>query len=812
MTQWCRHKTFTSINGKRAIRIYAVPETIVAGPVATPARQLEGLDSVLETSMVALVNLYQQSVGGYIDAEARAIIATEESLRENRAWKWMFAARGLNEGETSEIRQPFEVSDDGTRKRARKSLNAPVKVQPDLSLPGSSKYLLFEQVPVENEADALYDIPSTATVESNTYFIAPWKEELNDRTLVSDLINPNPIGFLNNPKGDGKRGRLFEEVNYNPTPSECGIAPNQVFKGWQQQLIELTRGSVQTATELAAEQLGGRPFAEVLKQFTGDAAAMGVGPYSAFNGNIDHYSDPKFRRVCTYKLVAGTPMHATPITDGTWSDVRRDEVMAKVHKLADQQRGPFTVPPPNVLGGASAYDGLGAPTSSWFTSARFKAYMTGINRKRKALGGETADYDYDGTDGYVTDNIPKYEETAVSYPYDTRMEDLVSTLKLMVMFLVGPATETWYVAPTKLAHMKEEHLYNLNSKVEFVGDMPADPHFNKTVWQYHTHTEDWASLFELGYPVPYNPGESPETKMLFLRDQIRMVPRSKLPMPGWLQVTTPPTLYSGDNVYSTRMGCGFSEHVAHNIHAASDSLTRAFCDTSTMFDLQDDTVQLFASEVAAEFQCNFSKKSRDQKEFVLVPASRGIAACGEINISSSLWMIGTAPTLAATAARMTLQYVNGQIQVTDPCEKKTGNLGLGFRRVGKGTFKQKLDDHIRWYGKLYEYKTMPGHAHSRVNDNDGILSTAGPELVHSLYNLIDTGTQNGATSIGLELATRGALGEIAEGVGTAVRNSAVEYLGGVLISFIYANWVHYIRVGSNGNILGNVNAPPLQIQ
>ena len=173
MSEWCRDIQFArGDNDTLSIHIYALP-VYAANELESKQRQLEVLDKVLESSMVALVNLYQQSVGGYIDAEARSIIASEERKRENRLWKWMFATREKNESEITDVRDaPASEGDD--RKRRKISM-ATTKVRPALSLTGSSKYLLFEQVPVTSESDRLYDQPSEATLNSNAYFIAPWK-------------------------------------------------------------------------------------------------------------------------------------------------------------------------------------------------------------------------------------------------------------------------------------------------------------------------------------------------------------------------------------------------------------------------------------------------------------------------------------------------------------------------------------------------------------------------------------------------------------------------------------------------------------
>ena len=763
MTQWCRdEKFYTDLDGRLSIRIYALPAYAVTGPNASAERQLEALDNIINSSMVSLVNLYQQSVGGYIDAEARTIIANEETLRDNRAWKWMFAARGLNEGETGEVRRVPEVAEDGTRKRTRKSLNAPTKMQPNLSLPGSSKYLLFEQVPVTSERDAIYDVPSEETLNTNAYFIAPWRLEQKERTTYGLIDNVLPGAT---PKGQGRQGVDFSTVNYHPTPAECGVAPLQSLKSWTQTGVDLGRKLGRGISSNVIDQVtestpSGKIKASILK-----TAAHLID--DALPRSFGFVSDPPFRRVCTYKLVAGTPMHATPLTDGTWSDVRREEVMANVQKLADEQRGPFTAPPPNVLGTASAYDGLGAPTSSWYTTARFKAYMNGVNRKRKALGTEVDDYNYDGTDGYVTADIPKYEETAVSYPYEERMEDLLGALDLMVMFLVGPATDTWYIAPTKLAHLKPNIMENLNHNTrlrrkEHGHDMTSSftrahtehaveaPVFNSDAgqWVYYKEDEDWSSLFDFPYNAPFNPGQSPREKMLFLKEQVRMVPRCKLPHPGWLHVRTPYTLYNNLRTpqSSYKIGCGFSEHITYNINAASESLTRGFSDPSTMFDAHDANMTKFAKETTLDFRANFEQKNRHKREFVLVPAAKGIAACGEVSVSKDVWMIGTAPTLAATAARMTLQYVNSSPQTGDTLSQRPTSAATAARSqrptsaataarmtlqyvssspqtgdtllrvsqtLGKGDYSQRHNDHVMWYGGPYnfagQYKSAEGN-------------------------------------------------------------------------------------------------------
>jgi len=129
---------------------------------------------------------------------------------------------------------------------------------------------------------------------------------------------------------------------------------------------------------------------------TGSSGALKVSynadlttPYQFGNGFVDDYTastqnhgtdmTPRYKRLCSYQLVAGTPLTAMGRSAVPGFPARMREETYKAVS-APITHGAFNPLQSRAIGCEGVYDGIGTPGSSWFARARFKAFMHTVNK------------------------------------------------------------------------------------------------------------------------------------------------------------------------------------------------------------------------------------------------------------------------------------------------------------------------------------------------------------------------------------------------------------------------------------------------
>ncbi|MBG90178.1 MAG: hypothetical protein CMO80_25215 [Verrucomicrobiales bacterium] len=191
------------------------------------------------------------------------------------------------------------------------------------------------------------------------------------------------------------------------------------------------------------------------------------------------------KRICGYELVAGTPVQVSWPTNAStarvpeypgWNDDTLLEIKNEFLEPGTIESGDSRKRKLEQESASVAYDGVGRIQSAWFTKARFKAYMQGVDRKRKAGNPTVTDFDYTGTDQYANvDPIPIYEETACSYPKEERTSEQCDVIRLAALCISGESKSVKFWEPDPLAGMDLNDRYKLlNGGLEIDDDALAE--------------------------------------------------------------------------------------------------------------------------------------------------------------------------------------------------------------------------------------------------------------------------------------------------------------------------------------------------
>lgn len=640
MNGWFRDKeTYECYDGSRSITIYKLDGKYDKNP-HSPARRQEVLDEMVSTAMVSLVHLYRNSVGGLIDAEARRLLNEEFEDLEDKRWKWMFARSDQISGDTAGA---ISFSDTGALARGTPATGVSTSLTAARTgLAGSSRYLLFEQVPVNDG-------------ETSTKLIPSYRQEKSKYAChiyaYSDLRDFNAEGGRAPPMSSDPRSNI----------SIPGI---------------------DTSINLSA---------------IGDSAPLSYDPFhridfgvtqTGINDSIITGSSRK----CMYQLVAGTPLNGLLERTGDEGFKERETRINAIKSVSEPipGDGPFNAKRSRKLGSAGVYDGLGRPSSAWFSRARFKAFMESVNKKRRVDPAEP-EYDLRDVNGYIADTLNRREEIAVMYPREERVRDACEIVNLAASCIVGEATDDWFVETDPLNGMSfENRLRLVLPPRKLVGTERDNAKEKASAYYCHCYVsdaDDFAHLFPKRNPPP-NPGHNAEARHAHLaRLATAGIRRSKRAAPNLVpqrpferRVYTRTedensgicvlghALYEGSDVPAVvqpkqavdYVGCGFSESVVEPLCRggveAADGLVDAVSDFVTMF---KDTESEFADHASKEFKENAF--STEESEFVLVPADPESLPCGEICIDDNeYWMVGSTPTALSCAAKLAMTYVTSK--------------------------------------------------------------------------------------------------------------------------------------------------------
>lgn len=401
------------------------------------------------------------------------------------------------------------------------------------------------------------------------------------------------------------------------------------------------------------------------------AAVLGMAPVS-------------YKRVCHYKLVAGTPINPPTQQSGPVfsSQIRTDAYTSVSAPIAADVFNPY---PTRMLGCAGVYDGVGRPGSAWFARARFKAFMETVNKKRRIDVAE-AEYDMSDVNGYIADDLNRRETIAMAYaPHELR-NDAEEVVMLAATALVGEATLDWYVERDPLADMTFADRMRLVLPPLKIGKTERSTDFI-----CHTYTDDaetWSKLFP-GVTPPPNPGHDAKTRHVhYARLAVRAPRRSKIPQDGFIpQRPFERRVYIRDNARVTAsniheverrgvvlpaadkkyVGCGFSEAVvepmATGMAHAVDGLTMGITDISKMF--RNPELD-FATSVKDTFGAYATDWYTQNNMFTLVPADPSAVSLEHVHVDSSLFVVGTTPAAFACASKMALAYIDANMGVCVP--------------------------------------------------------------------------------------------------------------------------------------------------
>jgi len=639
MNGWFRDKaTYQCYDGSYSVTIYKLDGEYDRAP-HSPARRQEVLDDMVSTAMVSLVHLYRNSVGGLVDSEARRLLSDEFEALEDKRWKWMFARSDEVAGDTAgavafseTAAMPRGTVADG----ASASLTA---AKPGLS--GSSRYLLFEQVPVDNEETSRKVIPSYRQNKSK-YACHIY--------AYSDLRNYNAGGAAPAMESNRSIGVPFANTTFN---------------------VSLGGDNADLATD---------PMHRIDFGVTGTKATDGI-----------LLQKMGATRKCMYRLAAGTPLNGLPERSGTEGFEDRKTRIAAIQTVSAPipGDGPFNPKRSRQLGSAGVYDGLGRPSSAWFARARFKAFMASVNKKRRVDAAEP-EYDLRDINGYIADTLNRREEIAVMYPRAERIRDACEIVNLAATCIVGEATTDWYVETDPLNGMSFDNRLRLVLPPHKLTEAEKKTNPELAAHAYYCHSyvndgDDFAHLFPKRNP-PANPGHNAVARHAHLaRLATAGIRRSKRPGPNLVpqrpferRVYTRPKdeghlgLLKLSEVLRDKslvpnvvlpekkkeyVGCGFSEAVVEPLCRgaveAADGLVDAVTDFTTMF---KDTESEFAEDASKEFRKSaFGDKTY---EFVLLPADPDSLPCGEIDVDdAAFWMVGATPTALSCAAKLAMTYV-----------------------------------------------------------------------------------------------------------------------------------------------------------
>lgn len=588
--------------------------------------------------MVSLVHLYRNSVGGLIDAEARRLLTDEFESLEDKRWKWMFARSDEVSGETAgavAFSDTAAMSQGTVAEGVNTSLTA---AKP--GLPGSSRYLLFEQVPVNDP-------------ETSTKLIPSYRQEKAKYAChiyaYSDLRDWNAEG--------GKAGPMSSDPRSN-----------------------FAIPGIDTSINLAA---------------IGDTAPLSYDPmhqidFGVTNTGVNDSVLSGRTRKCMYQLVAGTPLNGLIERNGDEGFKENETRVNAIRSVSDPipGDGPFNPKRTRQLGSAGVYDGIGRPSSAWFARARFKAFMETVNKKRRVDASEP-EYDMRDVNGYIADTINRREEIAIMYPRAERIKDACEVVNLAASCIVGEATTDWFVEKDPLNGMSfENRLRLVLPPHKLTGEEAKSPVESASAYYCHSYVsdaDDFAHLFPNRNPPP-NPGHNAEARHAHLaRLATAGIRRSKRPTANLVpQRPFERRIYSRSedsdagvcvlsrtlleksevpeiittNEKAEYVGCGFSECVVEPLcrggTEAADGLVDAVADFVTMF---KDTESEFATHASDEF-LNRAFGDDTQTEFVLVPADPDSLPCGEVCIDEEkYWMVGATPASLSCAAKLALTYV-----------------------------------------------------------------------------------------------------------------------------------------------------------
>lgn len=393
-----------------------------------------------------------------------------------------------------------------------------------------------------------------------------------------------------------------------------------------------------------------------------------------------------YKRMCHYKLVAGTPINPPTQQSGpVFSSQMRTDAYASVSApIAADVFNPY---PSRMLGCAGVYDGVGRPGSAWFARARFKAFMETVNKKRRIDVAE-AEYDMSDVNGYIADELNRRETIAMAYAPEELCKDAEEVVALAATALVGEATLDWYVERDPLAGMSFADRLRL-----VLPPLQIEQPEQKKNFICHTYYDDaetWSDLFP-GVTPPSNPGHDAKTRHAhYARLAVRAPRRSKIPQDGFIpQRPFERRVYIRDNASVTAsnveryssgstvlpaankqyVGCGFSEVVveplATGMAHAVDGLTMGITDISKMFRNPE---QDFASKVKKTF-ADYVQNYELYKPYnmhTLVPADPRAESLGHVHVDSELFVVGTTPAAFACASKLALAYINTQMGVRVP--------------------------------------------------------------------------------------------------------------------------------------------------
>ena len=417
--------------------------------------------------------------------------------------------------------------------------------------------------------------------------------------------------------------------------------------------------------------------------------------------------DGVHKRVCTYSLVAGVPVIAIDDSPDPYKPTTRQTAYETV---SQKRTAPVFDPMPSrQLGFAGVYDGVGRAGSSWFATARFKAFIGTVNRKRK-LDQREPEYDMRDVNGYIAgDELNARETIAHMYTLDTMKMDAREIIGLAALCIVGKATPSWYIEDDPLHGMPLSDRLKLlypPKQIEPAStddsgpgntEKPAstDSNFDtftddsgsvdtekpaSTDSNFHTFTDDtetWRKLFPSF--VPENPGHTPLARHQYYQSIVRRpIRREKVPSAGLrvaslaesktydrLGDTVDPTDTRLDHdSYRSYVGCGFSECVveplARGSPLAADALSLCVTDVNAIF---ADTETRFVDNAKSTFADNVGWTD---PLYFLVPSSVRSIPQAEITIPENAIIIGATPAAMSCASQIAMQYVNKQLPVTYP--------------------------------------------------------------------------------------------------------------------------------------------------
>lgn len=397
-----------------------------------------------------------------------------------------------------------------------------------------------------------------------------------------------------------------------------------------------------------------------------------------------------YKRMCHYKLVAGTPINPPTQQSGPVfsSQVRTDAYAAVSAPIAADVFNPY---PSRMLGCAGVYDGVGRPGSAWFARARFKAFMETVNKKRRIDVAE-AEYDMSDVNGYIADDLNRRETIAMAYAPEELRKDAEEVVALAATALVGEATLDWYVERDPLAGMTFADRLRLVLPPLQIGKTERKEDF--ICHTYYDDAETWSDLFP-GVTSPSNPGHDAKTRHAhYARLAVRAPRRSKTPQDGFIpQRPFERRVYIRDNACVTAstvttntvwtlkkeyVGCGFSEVIveplATGMAHAVDGLTMGITDISKMF--RNPELD-FASKVKNRFAKYVDDKElyEPKNMYTLVPADPSAESLGHVHVDSELFVVGTTPAAFACASKLALAYINVMMGVCVPetDEKRKAN-------------------------------------------------------------------------------------------------------------------------------------------